>query len=154
MEEASIVKDLKSAFPAEAVEAYVPRRLRVTVSVEKERLEDVLRRLKEKWKFDRLVSVCGIDLPEENVFEVVYHLSSSMKGNIVIVKTKISRDKPEISSVIPLFPSADWHERETHEMLGIRFKGHPNLERLLLPEDWKEGYPLRKDFSLERYVGR
>lgn len=86
--------------------------------------------------------------------EVVYHLSSISKKHTIVIKTKLPRWKddvegqlPEVDSVAHLWPTADWHERECFDLSGVNFRGHPNLRRILLPEDW-EGYPLRKDYEM------
>jgi Ni,Fe-hydrogenase III component G len=86
----------------------------------------------------------GSELPE--AFEIIYHFSFDPKGEFYSLRTFIPDKKnPEIGSITPLFPGAEWIEREIWEMLGIKFSGHPNLKRLLLADDWPEGkYPLRK----------
>lgn len=115
-------------------------------------------------KFDLLNSVCGVDYLEtdpkkvakagfEPHLEVVYHLSSFTHKHRFVVKLVLPRWKnniegelPEVPSVSDIWPAADWHERETFDLFGIRFTGHPDLRRILLAEDW-EGYPLRKDYE-------
>lgn len=92
----------------------------------------------------RFSTASGIDLPEG--FEMLYHFSFDKAGEVYSLRTLI-KDKahPEIDSIAPLFRGAEWVEREIWEMLGIKFKGHPNLKRLLLAEDWPEGeFPLRR----------
>jgi len=86
----------------------------------------------------------GVDTPQG--LEILYHFSHDASGQIYTVRVLIeNKDHPEIDSLAPLFPGAEWIEREMWEMLGIVFKGHPNLKRLLLAEDWPEGnYPLRQ----------
>jgi len=89
----------------------------------------------------------GIDTPSG--FEILYHFSFDKTGEFYSVRTFIE-DKlhPEINSITPIFPGAEWIEREMWELLGINFAGHPNLKRLLLSEDWPEGeYPLRQDYE-------
>ncbi|HTY44503.1 MAG TPA: NADH-quinone oxidoreductase subunit C [Patescibacteria group bacterium] len=87
----------------------------------------------------------GVDTPEG--FEILYHFSCDKTGEIFSLRTLIAdRQHPQIDSIAPLFSGAEWVEREMWEMLGINFKGHPNLKRLLLADDWPEGkYPLRQD---------
>ena len=104
--------------------------------------------LKEKG-FDYLNCLSGVDWRDH--FEVVYHLSSLEHKNKATVKVPLSREEPVIPSVTPLWNGANWHEREAYDLLGIRFTGHPDLRRILLPEDW-EGHPLRKDYEDERLV--
>ncbi|MFH1407388.1 MAG: NADH-quinone oxidoreductase subunit C, partial [Candidatus Omnitrophota bacterium] len=99
----------------------------------------------EKLRFDYLMCLSGVDYKE--YFEVVYHLYSMERGRRAAVKVKLSREKPEVDSVSSLWKSANWHEREAFDLLGIRFNNHPDLRRILLPEDWGEGFPLRKDYE-------
>ncbi|MGD9581821.1 MAG: NADH-quinone oxidoreductase subunit C [Vampirovibrionia bacterium] len=95
--------------------------------------------------FDLLISVSAVDRIEEKVFELVYHLFSTKYHHKVILKVKIDRDKPSVHTVSTVWITADWHERETYDLMGIEFENHPNLTRLLMPSDWK-GHPLRKDY--------
>ena len=92
----------------------------------------------------RFATASGIDTLDG--FEIIYHFSFDKAGEIYSARVLIQKkDNPEIDSITPLFPGAEWIEREMWEMLGINFIGHPNLKRLLLSEDWPEGeYPLRK----------
>lgn len=92
----------------------------------------------------RFATASGVDTPEG--FEILYHFSHDEKGAFYSVRVFIEdRNNPQIDSITPLFSGAEWIEREIWEMLGINFKGHPNLKRLLLAEDWPEGdYPLRQ----------
>jgi NADH:ubiquinone oxidoreductase subunit C len=92
----------------------------------------------------RFSTASGVDLPEG--FEIIYHFVFDKAGEVYSLRTLIKdRTRPEVDSVSPLFKGAEWVEREIWEMLGINFKGHPNLKRLLLADDWPEGeYPLRR----------
>ena len=101
--------------------------------------------IKEKG-FDHLSSVVGVDYPEN--FEVVYHVWSYSLRELISLKVPIPKDDPKVKSVTSIWRGANWHERETAEMFGIIFEGHPDPRKLLLPDDF-EGYPLRKDFKLE-----
>ena len=97
--------------------------------------------------FDMLSCVTGIDNGvEANTIEVAYNLYSIPFNHHVMIKVVLSRDNPEVDSVVEIWRTANWHERETAEMFGIKFTGHPDLRRLLLPADW-EGHPLRKDYQ-------
>jgi NADH-quinone oxidoreductase subunit C len=101
--------------------------------------------------FDHVVSVSGIDYPNENEMEVVYHISAyerqDIRDVVIALSYRISRDDPQATSLIKLFPNVEYAERETYEMFGIIFEGHPNLNRFILPEDWDNIPPLRKDFK-------
>jgi len=94
--------------------------------------------------FDYLRLVTGVD--RVDWMEAVYHLHSYAHDHQAILKVKLDRADPAVASLADLWPAADWHERETFDLLGIRFDGHPNLRRILLPEDW-QGHPLRKDYK-------
>jgi NADH-quinone oxidoreductase subunit C len=83
-------------------------------------------------------------------FEVNYHLLSLDRRERVRLKVRLSGSDPSIHSVTTIWPTANWHERENFDLFGIRFEGHPDLRRILMPDDW-EGYPLRKDYPVEGY---
>lgn len=105
--------------------------------------------------FDFLSCLSGVDLgPEDGNIEVVYHLNSIPFDQQLVLKVKIDRDcKEEVPTVTSVWKAADWHEREAYDMFGIKFSGHPDLRRILMPADW-EGYPLRKDYEdMETYHG-
>ncbi len=87
--------------------------------------------------------------PAQPRFEVVYHLLSIPKKKRVRLKVRVAEDEP-IESIVPIWPSANYYEREVFDLFGIRFVGHPDLRRLLMPDDW-EGHPLRKDYPVEGY---
>lgn len=102
--------------------------------------------------FDFLSCLSGIDYGvEEQKFGVVYHLSSIIKKHTIVLKVQQQNNRdeqnlPVFKSVSSVWKTADWHEREAFDLLGIYFEGHPDLRRILLPDDW-EGYPLRKDYK-------
>ena len=88
----------------------------------------------------------GVDTP--TAIEVLYHWALDSMGCVVTVRTRLSREDPEIESIAPVCPAAEWIERELWELLGIRFQNHPDLRHLLLSDDWPEGkYPLRRDYQ-------
>ena len=112
-------------------------------------LHDFARRLKEEHEtaFDYLYCLTGVDWPE--YMEVVYHLESSRHGHRLVVRARTAgREDPRLDTVSDIWPTADAHEREAYDLLGIRFNRHPDLRRLLLTDDWV-GYPLRKDYKDE-----
>ena len=146
--EEEVVETLKQTFPEYIVEAKVQREKRVTVVVKKERLVEIARFLRDNLQFDHIASVSGVDYPEKNEFMVVYHVWSIPKKVLVALKTSVPRDNPHLSSLISVWEGVNYFERETWEMFGIVFDGHPNLSRFLLPEDWDRGFPFRKDFKL------
>jgi NADH-quinone oxidoreductase subunit C len=139
---------------AERVRAHLPdvllARDEVTVVVDREALVDTLIRLRDQpdLSFGFLSSVTATDQPgREPRFWVVYELRSVEHAHRLRVKVPLAGDQPHLASVTPLFPTANWHERETFDLFGIVFDGHPDLDRILLPDDW-EGHPLRKDEEL------
>jgi len=146
--EEEVVETLKRTFPEYVVEAKVQREKRVTVVVKRERLVEIARFLRDNLQFDHIASVSGVDYPEKNEFMVVYHVWSIPKKVLVALKTSVPRDNPHLSSLISVWEGVNYFERETWEMFGIIFDGHPNLSRFLLPEDWDRGFPFRKDFKL------
>jgi len=122
----------------------------ITLVVEKEGILDLCRFLRddEETRFDFLTEVIGVHYPKrEKPFEVVYHLYSIPNKNRVRLKVQLAEDE-EVESVYPVWRSASWYERETYDLVGIRFANHPDLKRILLPDDW-EGHPLRKDYPLQ-----
>jgi NADH-quinone oxidoreductase subunit C len=122
-----------------------------TLVVAPESILEICRFLKEdsEMSFDLLVDVTGIHyLEREYSYEVVYHLLSLARRRRLRLRTRLG-EAGEIDSVTSVWRGADWHEREAFDLVGIRFKGHPDLRRILMPEDF-EGHPLRKDFALEQ----
>jgi NADH-quinone oxidoreductase subunit C len=126
----------------------------VTVVVPREKIVDVCSFLKTApgLEFNFLADLCGADRgPEEEPrFEVNYHLFSTTKHHRLRLKVLLNDDDTHVPTVTGIWRTANWHERETFDLLGIIFDGHPDLRRILLPDDW-EGYSLRKDFPLRGY---
>ena len=150
----SLEEKLKSEFGDSILEFKMPKGNRIVVKVSPDRIVDVAYYLKNEG-FDMPISAGAVDYMKNNVFEVFWIIWSSDKNIVLILKTDISRENPTIQSLVEVWRGVQKFERETWEMFGIDFKGHPKLKRLLLPEDWdyeKEGYPLRKDFSLKPYT--
>ncbi len=122
----------------------------VTLVLDRADLIDALLRLRdqEDLGFRFLSSITATDHPSRVPrFWVVYELRSVEHAHRLRVKVGLPDDDPHVPSATALFPTADWHERETFDLFGIVFDGHPDLDRILLPDDW-EGYPLRKDEEL------
>lgn len=126
----------------------------IKITVDKDVLVRAAELLRDRG-FDHVKGVTGVDLtalkPPEEAFEVMYHLGSytvpELVGVVLTLSTKIQKDKPELPSLTSIWPSCEYHERETYEMFGIIFTGHPSLKRLLLPEWWSDIPPLRKDYK-------
>ncbi len=123
----------------------------ITFVVKKEGILELCHFLKDdpECAFDFLTEVIGVHYPkrEDKPLEVVYHLYSTSKKHRVRLKVLLAEDE-EVESVFPVWRSATWYEREAYDMVGIRFANHPDLKRILLPDDW-EGHPLRKDYPLQ-----
>ncbi|MBI4299852.1 MAG: NADH-quinone oxidoreductase subunit C [Chloroflexi bacterium] len=119
------------------------------IIIDRKDLLAVCRRLKDNQRlsFDLLRCVSVVDYPNESVFQAVYHLYSIGLKHRMAVKTGIPYDDAIVDSVTSVWAGADWHEREAAELLGVEFRGHPNLRPLLLPDDF-EGHPLRKSFKV------
>ena len=102
-------------------------------------------------QFTFLSDITTVDrFPLEPRFEVNYHLLSIERGMRLRLKVRLAGNDPNVLSVVPVWPTANWHERESFDLFGIRFEGHPDLTRILMPDDW-EGYPLRKDYPVEGF---
>ena len=149
----SLIETLMTRFPQAvlSVEADTARS-EVTVKVAAERILDLTRYLHDApdASFDHLTDICSVDYPEDGQrFEVVYHLHSLSHGRRLRLKARLCEDNATIASVTSVWKGAEFLEREVYDMMGIRFEGHPDLRRILLPEDYAEGYPLRKDFPAE-----
>ncbi|MBI5285453.1 MAG: NADH-quinone oxidoreductase subunit C [Chloroflexi bacterium] len=149
----SINEALAAAAPGVAMTAYMVPGTRgesVAVEVSRDDLVAVMTAARDDagLKLDYLRCLSGVDWQEEGL-EVVYHLWSFSKFHALTVKTRVSYDDPTVPSVTALYPAANWHERETRDMFGINFAGHPNLVPLLLPDDMTDHFPLRKDNPLQ-----
>jgi NADH-quinone oxidoreductase subunit C len=124
----------------------------VTVTVPRESVVEACAFLKDSHEFDLLADLCGADRgPEEEPrFEVNYHLFSTKHYNRLRLKVLVSEDDPHVKTVSGLWKTANWHERETYDLVGVIFDGHPDLRRILLPSDF-DGHALRKDYPLRGY---
>ena len=123
----------------------------LTLVAPRERIVEVLTTLRDQFGFQQLLDLCGVDYPDRKErFEVVYHLLSLTK--IARVRVKVTTDEVQpVPTVIEVYPSAGWFEREAYDMYGMVFEGHPDMRRLLTDYGF-EGHPLRKDFPMTGYV--
>lgn len=125
----------------------------LTIWIERESIRDACAVLRDdaECPFNYLCDITCVDwYPAEPRFEVVYHLLSLQQKERVRLKVRLDGDNPTAESAVSVWPAANYYEREVFDLFGIRFSGHPNLERLLMPDDW-EGHPLRKDYPVEGY---
>lgn len=111
-------------------------------------IEEVCERLRDDpdLSCDYLECITGVDYPKEDKIAVVYHVYSYSKKHRVVLKCFLDRASPSLPTVVNAWSTANWQERECFDLLGVIFEGHPDLRRLLLPDDW-EGHPLRKDYT-------
>jgi NADH-quinone oxidoreductase subunit C len=122
-----------------------------TLFIEPHSIRNACEFLKTQWGYRTLSNATAVDwYPSEPRFQVVYHLLSHERKTRLRLKCQVSGANPEIDSVTPVWSSADWDEREIFDLFGIRFQGHPDLRRILLPDGW-EGHPLRKDYPVTGY---
>jgi NADH-quinone oxidoreductase subunit C len=147
-----LVDALASAYPQfdAAVTKVVVDRGELTLHVAREHVRRLARVLRDDpaLRFELLSSVSGVDyLGEVHRLHAVYHFTSMTFRRRVRLETAVSVEDPHVPSVTPVYPTADWQERETYDMYGIIFDGHPALTRILMPDDW-DGFPQRKDYPL------
>ena len=125
----------------------------LTIWVEKGSIREACAILRDdpECPFNYLCDLTAVDwYPSEPRFEVVYHLLSIPKKERVRLKVKLDGSSPAIESVTSVWPSANFYEREVFDLFGVRFTGHPNLKRIMMPDNW-EGHPLRKNYPVEGY---
>jgi NADH-quinone oxidoreductase subunit C len=142
-------EELKYLFPNSVVSEGVQTNKPLAV-IRKEDLLTVAEKVKEMG-FDNLSVITGVDRLDR--IEVIYNLFSYKKKQNLVLKVVLEHRSPEVDSVTSIWKVADWLERETYDLVGVKFNGHPNLKRILLPEGWM-GHPLRKDYdmSTEQFV--
>jgi NADH-quinone oxidoreductase subunit C len=147
-----VVDALIAAYPpaAAAIRTVVVDRGELTLYLERENLAAIAQTLRDdpSLRFELLASVSGVDyLGSAHRLHAVYHLTSMTYRRRIRLEVSVSVDDPHIPSVVATYPTADWQERETWDMFGIIFDGHPGLTRILMPDDW-DGHPQRKDYPL------
>ena len=140
---------LRARFPAELRDVSARRNV-VLARLDRKDVPAVCRFLKDELGFDHLSCISAVDLKDR--FEVVYHISSYPNRLMVQLNAELPRENPSVASVSDLWYGANYHEREAFDMMGIVFEGHPDLKRILLPDDF-QGHPLRKDFKLAHREG-
>jgi NADH-quinone oxidoreductase subunit C len=144
---------LEQAFPhlEDAIERVVVDRGELTLHVRPDRIAEVCQVMRddEALRYELCSSVSGVDYlgSDERRFHVVYHLTSMTYRRRIRLEAAVPLSNPRLPSVTSVYPTADWQERETYDMFGVIFEGHPNLTRILMPDDW-EGHPQRKDYPL------
>lgn len=145
MDTQEFIDFMKFKFKHNVLRAYLRYRNRVLIDLEKDALLQVATFLYKELNF-RFIIATGLD--NVKAFEITYHFSNDKTGLVANIRVSISKKKPEIESLTPLFVAADWIEREIHELLGIQFVNHPNMRSLLSDGNWGAGeYPYRKPVS-------
>ena len=152
------IKQLLTDKLGEVVEAVETGGLQPALIIQPDKIDEVCLELRNNQKcyFDFLSCLTGVDYGvEANKFGVVYHLASipyktQLTLKVIKEHDRNSADLPSFKTVSHIWKTADWHEREAYDLVGIYFEGHPDLRRILLPDDW-EGYPLRKDYKTAAY---
>jgi NADH:ubiquinone oxidoreductase subunit C len=147
--EKKIADDITAKFGEDIVSIDIkPKRMKMKVKANK--IVDAASYLSDNLGFDHIVSVSGVDYIKDNEMEVVYHAATYSNAEltdlVIALAARLPRDDPKTPSLIAIWPSVEYSERETFEMVGIIFEGHPKMEQLILPEDWHEIPPLRKDY--------
>jgi NADH:ubiquinone oxidoreductase subunit C len=150
--EKGLVEQIKKEF-GDLVKVVFVKPLRIKIQVEPQDIVRVANFLRDSLGFDHAESVAGTDYPKDNQIEVIYHLGSysrqELAPHILWLTTRTNRDDARLPTLINVYKSVEYHERECYEMLGVYFEGHPRNERFLLPEDWADIPPLRKDFRIK-----
>jgi NADH-quinone oxidoreductase subunit C len=146
-----IAARLQAAFPDAVVEVKSEGVVQPSVKIAPGRLRDVALSLRNDpdLAFDYLMCLSGVDLGKETL-GVVYHLSSMTHRHKITVRTDVPAAEPRVATVSDIWPTANWHEREAWDLVGVVFTNHPDLRRILLPEDYP-GHPLRKDFKVPEF---
>ena len=147
----SVTDDLERAYPdfADAIERVVVDRGELTLHVKASRLVDVSMILRDKLKFEMCLGVSGVNYPDDKNRELhaVYPLLSMTNNQRIRLEVSVPDSHPHIPSLVEVWAGNNWNERETFDMFGIIFDGHPGLTRILMPDDW-QGHPQRKDYAL------
>jgi NADH-quinone oxidoreductase subunit C len=152
LEEHPIVQNLR-AWDERSVAEVSQFRGELTIVLSREHLQRAAEYLQAEagLQFDLLSDISAVDrFPIEPRFEVNYHLVSISLRQTLRLRVWISGQDPVLDTITPVWPTANWHEREIYDLFGIRFEGHPDLHRILMPDDW-EGHPLRKDYPVEGF---
>lgn len=150
--ENSVLSKISSKFDSQIVVEFV-KPSRIKIRVDPANIIEIAKFLNHELGFDHAESVTGTDYPKDNQIEVIYHLGSYLRDDlaslVLSLTTRTDRDEARLPSLLSVYGSVEYHEREIFEMLGVYFDGHPRNERFLLPEDWADIPPLRKEFHIK-----
>ncbi len=147
---------LRANFPSEVVRHRISAGDQHVVWIKPDKSHDILQWLKEDpdHAYDMMSDVTGVDYGRGRPVNVVWQMFSTKHARALRVRSELPLDALEVDSVVDLWKSADWLEREVYDLFGVTFKGHPDLRRILMPDDYAEGHPLRKDFPLRGRFSR
>ena len=151
LREEALVSKLKARFPDAIKDSKVEEPRRVLITFEREKLLDLATFIRDDLGLDHLKGVAGIDNPTHKLIKVLYFAGSFSKPEIediiLVLETELDRTNPIIASAVSVWPSAHFHERETFEMFGVKFEGHPDLRKLLTLDNWDGPPPMLKDIK-------
>jgi NADH-quinone oxidoreductase subunit C len=143
----AVLEKVRSKFAA-AIRSESADRGEAVILVEPDQWMSLAKWLANEGGFGFLSDLCAVDWPgREERFEIVYNLTDIDNPARLRIKLPVSGEDPKVPSVTSIWPTANWHEREAYDMFGIVFDGHPDLRRILMPDEW-EGHPLRKDYAM------
>jgi NADH-quinone oxidoreductase subunit C len=149
--EEDLVNKLKTCFPEAIKGSKIEGTRRITITFDKDKLLEIATFMRDQLNFDHLKGVAGIDDTTHKMIKVLYFTGSVSKPEIqdviVVLETELDRANPAIASAVSVWPSAHFHERETFEMFGVKFEGHPDLRKLLTLDNWDGPPPMLKDIK-------
>jgi len=149
--EEEIINQIKNRNPESVKETKIDRARRITITFDKDHLKEIAKFARDELGFDHVIGISGLDFPSHKKLEVMYFLGTVTKPEIqdiiLTLKTELPRENSSISSSVSVWESAHFHERETFEMFGINFEGHPDLRKLLTLDNWEGPPPMLKDLK-------
>ncbi|WP_292469190.1 F420H2 dehydrogenase subunit FpoC [Methanolobus sp.] len=147
MDANSIMASLTGKFPEDIYDSNIESGIRIVAKVKPQNVVEVCRYLKDELSFGHLCCEFGADYPDRNEIEVIYIIGSYDHPVILTMKALLPRENPVVESVVPVYWNANWYERETYELFGVKYLNHPNLKPLVLPQEMLGEWPLRKDYE-------
>ena len=149
--EEELVNKLKAQFPNSIKGSKIEGTHRVTITFDSARFLEIAKFMRDNLSLDHVKGVAGIDEPTHKIIKVLYFIGCMSKQEIedliVVLETQLDRTNPTIASAVSIWPSAHFHERETFEMFGVKFEGHPDLRKLLTLDNWEGPPPMLKDIK-------
>lgn len=143
MSEDELITNLTNEFGEAILETGEPKEHRIDILIDEDRILDVANYVKHELGFTIPNMCTGIDYKDK--MEVIWHVGSPDLPTLLVLKVEIDRDECNVEALTPVWEGMNWHERETYDLLGVNFQNHPDLRRILMPENW-EGHPLREDY--------